>query len=106
MRKIQAHKTRKTRETKIYMVHPVWATSTPNNQSFLYIIQQIMKRQNLQQICCNILCCLSQSPYLFPAQRIHMHYTAAIQYPHKSEGFPSREKNPKLNITSTIRSSA
>ena len=40
MRKIQAHKTHKTRETQIYVVHPVWATSTPNSQSFLYIIQQ------------------------------------------------------------------
>ena len=40
MRKTQAHKTNKTRETKIYVVHPVWATSAPNNQSFLSNIQQ------------------------------------------------------------------
>ena len=40
MRKTQAHKTHKNRETQIYMVHPVWATSTPNSQSFLSIIQQ------------------------------------------------------------------
>ena len=40
MRKIQAHKTHKTRETQIYVVHPVWATSTPNSQFFLSIIQQ------------------------------------------------------------------
>ena len=40
MQKIQAHKTHKTRETQIYVVHQVWATSTPNNQSFLSIIQQ------------------------------------------------------------------
>ena len=40
MRKTQAHKTHKTIETQIYVVHPVWATSTPNNQSFLSIIQQ------------------------------------------------------------------
>ena len=36
----QAHKTHKTRETQIYVVHLVWATSTMNNQSFLFIIQQ------------------------------------------------------------------
>ena len=33
-------KTHKTRETQIHVVHPVWATSTLNNQSFLSIIQQ------------------------------------------------------------------
>ena len=38
--KIQAHKTHKTRETQIYVVHLVWATSTPNSQSFIFIIQQ------------------------------------------------------------------
>ena len=38
--KKQAHKTHKTKETQIYMVHPVWATSTLNNHSFLSIIQQ------------------------------------------------------------------
>ena len=37
---IQTQKTHKTRETQIYVVHPVWATSTPNSQSFLSIIQQ------------------------------------------------------------------
>ena len=67
MQKIQAHKTHKTKETQIYVVHPVWAASTPNSQSFLSIILQNLKRQNLQQICCNILCSLSQSPYMFPA---------------------------------------
>ena len=40
MQKTQAHKTHKTRETQIYAVHPVWATSTPNSQSFLSIIQK------------------------------------------------------------------
>ena len=40
MQKTQTQKTHKTRETQIYVVHPVWATSTPNSQSFLYIIQQ------------------------------------------------------------------
>ena len=104
--KIQAHETHKTRETQIYVVHPVWATSTLNNQSFLSIIQQKLKRQNLQQIHCNILCSLSQSPSLFLAPRIHIPCTTAIQYPHKSEGLPSRAKNPNLNITSTVRSSA
>ena len=33
-------KTQKTKETQIYVVHLVWATSTPNNYSFLSIIQQ------------------------------------------------------------------
>ena len=106
MGKTQAHKTHKTRETQIYVVHPVWATSALNSQSFLFIIQQKLKRQNLQQIHCNILCSLSQYPSLFLAPRIHTHYTAAIQYPHKSEGLLSRAKNTKLNITSTIRSFA
>ena len=104
MRKIQAHKTHRTRETEIYVVHPVCATSTTNHQSFLSIIQEKMKRQNLQQIHCNILCSLSQSPSLFLAPRIHTYCIAAIQCPHKSEGLPSREKNPNLNITSTVRS--
>ena len=36
----QTQKTYKTRETQIYVVHPIWATSTPNNQSFFYIIPQ------------------------------------------------------------------
>ena len=40
MLKIQPHKTHKTRETQIYVVHPIWATSTPNSQSFISIIQQ------------------------------------------------------------------
>ena len=40
MRKIQANKTYKTIETQNYVVQPVWATSTPNSQSFLSIIQQ------------------------------------------------------------------
>ena len=40
MRKTQAQKTHKTIETHTYTVHPIWATSTPNNQSFLSIIQQ------------------------------------------------------------------
>ena len=40
MWKTQAHKTHKTRETQIYVVHSVWATSTPNSESFLSILQQ------------------------------------------------------------------
>ena len=40
MWKIQPHKTHKTRETQIYVVHPIWDTSTPNSFSFLCIIQQ------------------------------------------------------------------
>ena len=40
MQKIQAHKTHKTRETQIYVVHPVWVTYTPNIQSLFSIIQQ------------------------------------------------------------------
>ena len=40
MRKTQAHKTLKTREAQIYVVHPVCTMSTPNSQSFLSIIQQ------------------------------------------------------------------
>lgn len=40
MKKTQAHKTRKTRETHIYLVHLVLAMSTTNNQSFLSIIRQ------------------------------------------------------------------
>ena len=94
MWKTKAPKTHKTIETKIYVVHLVWPTSTPNSQSFLSIIQQKMKRHNLQQICCNILCSLSQSPYLFLALRIHTNSIAAIQYPHKREGLPYREKKP------------
>jgi len=31
---------KENKETQIYVVHPVWATSTPNSQSFLSIIQQ------------------------------------------------------------------
>ena len=96
----------KTRETQIYVVHPVWATSTPNSQSFLSIIQQNEETQ-LQQIRCNILCFLSQSHLsISRSQNTHLlhslKYNALIQ----REGLPSREKNPKLNISSTVRSSA
>ena len=88
-----------------YVVHPTWATSMKKTSpSFLF--SNKMKRQNLQQIYCNILYSLSQSPYLFLTLIIHIQYTATIQYPHTSKVLPSREKNPKLNITSTIRSSA
>ena len=41
-----------------------------------FLLSSKMKRQNLQQICCNILYSLSQSHYLFLAQRIHIQYTA------------------------------
>ena len=41
----QTYKTYKTRETQIYGVLPVWVASTPNNQSFLYIIQQYEETQ-------------------------------------------------------------
>ena len=85
MRKIQAHKTHKTRETQIYVVHPVWATST-RTASPSFILSNKMKRQNLQQIRCNILCSLSQSPSLFLAPRIHSSYTATIQCPHIYKG--------------------
>ena len=47
-----------------------------------FLLSSKMKRHNLQQILCNICCSLSQSPYLFLALRIHIQYTAAIQYPH------------------------
>ena len=65
----------------------------PRTTSPFFLLSRKMKRQNLQQIRCNILCSLSQSPSLFLAPRIHIQYTTAIQYPHKSEGLPSREKN-------------
>ena len=89
MQKMQAHKTNKTRETQIYVVHPVWATSTLNSQSFLSIIQQNEERQ--QHIHCNIVRSLSQSHSLLLAPRIHIPYIATIQSPHTSEGVPSRE---------------
>ena len=76
----------------------------PQSTSPSFLLSSKMKRHNLQQIHCNIPCSLSQSPSLFLTPRIHIQYTADIQYPHKSEGFPSREKSPKLNIDSTVRS--
>ena len=76
----------------------------PRTASPSFLLSSKMKRHNLQQIHCNILCSLSQFPSFFLAPRIHVQHTVAIQCPHKSEGLPSREKNPNINITSTIRS--
>ena len=36
----QTQKTYKARETQIYVVHPIWATSTTNIESIIFIIQQ------------------------------------------------------------------
>ena len=105
-----AEKHKHTKHIKLEIHIYTWLTQfwlrTPRTASPSFLLSSEMKRHNLQQINCNILCSLSQYPYLFLALRIHTQYTAAIQYPHQSEGFPSREKNPNINITSTIRSSA
>ena len=66
-----------------------------------------MKRHNLQQIRCNILCFLSQSHLpVSRSENTHLYrrlkYNALIQ----REGLPSGAKNPKLNISSPVRSSA
>ena len=91
-----AEKYKHTKDIKLERHRYTWFTQfgirPPRTASPSFLLSSKMKRQNLQQIYCNILYSLSQSPSLFPAQRIHIFYTAAIQYPHKREGFPSREK--------------
>ena len=97
-----------TKHIKLERHRYTWFTQfglrPPRTASPSFILSNKMKRHNLQQIRCNILCSLSQSPYLFLSLRIHIQYTAAITCPHTIKGFPSRAKNPKRNITSTIRS--
>jgi hypothetical protein len=51
-------------ETQIYMVHPMWATSTRDiARSFLFTIQQ-MKGYNLEHTLYKFLFILSQYPIL------------------------------------------
>jgi hypothetical protein len=92
----KTHKIHNTRETQIYVVHPVWATSTREiARSFLFIIKQ-MKGYNLQQNPLLLFLTVSSLKIQYSSSTI-----AAIHFPHK-RGLPSREKNP--NIISTIRS--
>ena len=104
-------KRKPTKHIKLERHRYTWFTQfglrPPRTASPSFLLSSKMKRQNLQQIHCNILFSLSQSPYMFPAQRIHIkntwpQYNTLI----KNEGLPSRAKNPKLNITSTVKSSA
>jgi len=52
----------KTRETHIYMVHPILATSMEKQPILPFILSSKMKRYNLQQIRCNFLFALTQPP--------------------------------------------
>ncbi len=74
-----------------------------SNPSFL--LSSKMKRDNLQQIHCNILCFLSQSHLsVSRSENTHIMHSLNKMPSYKERGFPSREKNPKPNISSTIRS--
>ena len=92
----------KTREKHIYVVHPIWATSTKKWPILPFILSSKMKRYNLQQMRCNSLFSLTQSPLYF-SHRIQI-YISAIQFPHIQRGVSFYGKNLKLNITSTVRS--
>ena len=70
----------KARETQIYVVHPIWATSMKKQLVLPFILSNKLKRYNLQQICCNSLFALTQSPLSF-SLRIEI-YIDAIQLPH------------------------
>ena len=52
----------RTRETQIYVVHPIWAMSIDKQPILPFILSSKMKRYNLQQIHCNFLFSLTQCP--------------------------------------------
>jgi len=79
----------------------------PQIASPSFLLSSKMKRHNLQQIRCNILYFLSQSHLsISRSENTHLYHNLKYNALIQREGFPSRAKNPKLNIISTIRSSA
>ena len=54
-----------------YMWFTQFELRPPRTTSPSFLLSSKMKRHNLHHIRCNILCSLSQSPYLFLALRIH-----------------------------------
>jgi hypothetical protein len=72
----KTQKIHNTIETQIYVVHPVWATSTREiSRSFLFIIQQ---NEGIQPTThrCNFLFFLSQSPL----SEYNIHNNTQLQY--------------------------
>ena len=77
MQKIQAHKAHKNQRDIDIRGSPSLGYVHPEQPILPFYYPAKMKRQNLQKIRCNILCSLSQSPYLFLTLRIHIQYIAA-----------------------------
>ena len=75
---IQTQKTHKTRETQIYVVHPVWSTSMEKQPLILFILSSKLKRYNLQEIHCNSLFALN----ILSLPHSKYRYIDAIQFPH------------------------
>jgi len=72
-----------------------------------FLLSSKMKRHNLQQNRCNILCFLSQSHlYISRSKNTHLFHSLKYNSLIQKEGFPSREKKPKLSISFIVRSSA
>jgi hypothetical protein len=72
MQKQKTQKTHNTRETQIYVVHPVWVTSTREiARSFLYYYPTNEGIQPTKKTRCNFLFFLSQSP--LSEYNIHPH---------------------------------
>ena len=82
----------KTRETQIYVVHPIWATSMEKHPVLPFILSSKLKRYNLQHIRCNSLFTLTQSPLSFSLTvQIHIdQYNSLIN----SKGLLSKGKKP------------
>lgn len=101
------HRKRTKQERHRYTWFTQFGLCPPRTASPSFLLSSKMKRHNLQQICCNILCFLSQS-HLSISRSPNTHISHSLKYNTliQREGLPSRAKNPKLNISSTIRSSA
>ena len=90
----------RTRETEIYMVHIVWATSTEKKPVLPFILSNKLKRYNLQH---SIVIPSSLSHNLLSLSHIEYRSTQTQYFLIYSEGFPSMERKSKLNITSTVK---
>jgi len=101
------HRKRTKQERHRYTCFTQFGLRPPRTASPSFLLSSKMKRHNLQQNRCNILCFLSQSHLsVSRSQNTHLYHSLKYNALIQREGLPSRAKNPKLNISSTVRSSA
>src|SRR5271168_3701351 len=101
------HRKRTKQERHRYTWFTQFGLRPPRIASPSFLLSKKMKRHNLQQVHCNILCFLSQSHLSVSlSQNTHLSHSLKYNALIQRGGCLLGQKNPKLNISSTVRSSA